>query len=211
MIRDPVVQTAFGPPALGLRLHTLTKSVTGLEGTNDMPTIDSSQGTIHYEQVGEGPDIVWVSGGGGLAEDWDPYQLPYFKEDFRNTTFDNRGIGTTECTAVARWAQGFTFDDEHLGLDIIEEVGPTGHFLASRHTRDHMGEFWRAKHMDSSSWEQWEAAGSPDAVASAEAEVRRILAEHEPEPLEDPVTTELRRIVAAYEAEARADAEDDED
>jgi trimethylamine--corrinoid protein Co-methyltransferase len=113
--------------------------------------------------------------------------------------------------AVARWAQGFTFDDEHLGLDIIEEVGPTGHFLASRHTRDHMGEFWRAKHMDSSSWEQWEAAGSPDAVASAEAEVRRILAEHEPEPLEDPVTTELRRIVAAYEAEARADAEDDED
>ena len=112
--------------------------------------------------------------------------------------------------AVARWAQGFAFDDEHLGLDVIEEVGPGGHFLASRHTLDHMGEFWRAKHMDTSSWEQWESAGT-DPVASAEAEVRRILAEHEPEPLDEPVTAELRRIVAAHEAEARADSEDDED
>ena len=60
-----------------------------------MATIQGSQATIHYEQVGEGPDIVWVSGGGGLAEDWDGYQTPYFKDWFRTTTFDNRGIGTT--------------------------------------------------------------------------------------------------------------------
>jgi pimeloyl-ACP methyl ester carboxylesterase len=72
-----------------------------LEGS--VPTFEGSQSTIHYEQVGEGPDIVWVSGGGGLAEDWDPYQLPYFKAEFRNTTFDNRGIGTTRCVAPTPW------------------------------------------------------------------------------------------------------------
>lgn len=60
-------------------------------------------GSLDFEQVGEGPDIVWVSGGGGLADDWDPYQLPYFKHGFRNTTFDNRGIGTTECTSPLPW------------------------------------------------------------------------------------------------------------
>ena len=50
-----------------------------------MPTLKGSRATIHYEQVGEGPDIVWVSGGGGLAEDWDAYQIPYFKDGFRNS------------------------------------------------------------------------------------------------------------------------------
>ena len=60
-----------------------------------MPILNASNADIHYEQVGDGPDIVWVSGGGGLASDWDPYQLPFFQRDFRNTTFDNRGVGTT--------------------------------------------------------------------------------------------------------------------
>lgn len=103
---------------------------------------------------------------------------------------------------VARWARGYSFDEEHIGLDIIEQVGPGGHFLASRHTRDHMGEFWRARYMDSSSWEQWQSAGEPDPREAAEADVRRILAEHVPEPLPEGMEAELRRIVDTYEREA---------
>ena len=68
-----------------------------------MPIVDGQDSTIHYEQVGDGPDIVWVSGGGGVAADWDPYQIPYFRDSFRNTTFDNRGIGTTSCTVPMPW------------------------------------------------------------------------------------------------------------
>lgn len=69
-----------------------------------MPTINTSEGAIRYEQTGDGPDIVWVSGGGGLAEDWAPYQLPYFSRSFRNTTFDNRGVGETTCEAPLPWS-----------------------------------------------------------------------------------------------------------
>jgi pimeloyl-ACP methyl ester carboxylesterase len=70
---------------------------------------------IHYEQVGAGPDIVWVSGGGGLAEDWDTYQIPYFKDGFRNTIFDNRGIGTTRCAAPPPWSlEDFALDTAEL-------------------------------------------------------------------------------------------------
>jgi len=58
---------------------------------------DGTEARIHYVQHGIGPDIVWVSGGGGLATDWHPYQIPFFEPDFRCTTFDNRGIGATEC------------------------------------------------------------------------------------------------------------------
>ena len=86
-----------------------------------MPTIDSSQGAIHFEQVGEGPDIVWVSGGGGLADDWDPYQLPYFKHGFRNTTFDNRGIGTTQCASPLPWTMAdFARDTAELIRAVCE-------------------------------------------------------------------------------------------
>jgi pimeloyl-ACP methyl ester carboxylesterase len=68
-----------------------------------MPTVRASQATIHYEQVGEGPDIVWVSGAGGTASSWDTYQLPYFRQGFRNTTFDGRGVGTTLADLPPPW------------------------------------------------------------------------------------------------------------
>ena len=80
-----------------------------------MPTIQGSQATIHYEQVGAGPDIVWVSGGGGTAGSWDAYQLPYFKDEFRNTTFDGRGVGTTRCDLPLPWSlEGFAVDTAEL-------------------------------------------------------------------------------------------------
>ena len=80
-----------------------------------MPAIRGSQATIHYEQVGEGPDIVWVSGAGGTADSWGPYQLPYFKDRFRNTTFDGRGVGTTTCDVPLPWTvEDFARDTAEL-------------------------------------------------------------------------------------------------
>ena len=37
-----------------------------------MATFEGTEATLHYEQIGDGPDVVWVSGGGGLATDWVP-------------------------------------------------------------------------------------------------------------------------------------------
>jgi pimeloyl-ACP methyl ester carboxylesterase len=68
-----------------------------------MPRFEGKEASIHYEQVGSGPDIVWVAGGGGLAADWVPYQMPFFEKDFRNTIFDNRGIGQTKTDAPLPW------------------------------------------------------------------------------------------------------------
>jgi pimeloyl-ACP methyl ester carboxylesterase len=69
-----------------------------------VPAFRASQATLHYEQVGEGPDIVWVSGAGGTASSWNAYQLPYFSKDFRNTTFDGRGVGATVCGVLLPWS-----------------------------------------------------------------------------------------------------------
>jgi pimeloyl-ACP methyl ester carboxylesterase len=84
-----------------------------------MPRFEGSQASIHYGQTGSGPDIVWVSGGGGLATDWAPYQLPYFDRDFRNTTFDNRGVGTTTCDRPLPWPLSSFADDT---AELIEAV-----------------------------------------------------------------------------------------
>ena len=56
--------------------------------------------------------------------------------------------------------------------------------------------------MDRRSWDAWEAADRPDPTIAAEEKVRKVLAEHEPMPLEPDVSAELDRILAAYEKDA---------
>ena len=86
-----------------------------------MPHSKVPGASIHYEQTGTGPDVVWVSGGGGLASDWDPYQIPYFKGDFRNTTFDNRGIGDTTCDEPMPWPLAKFGDDTAALIEAVCE------------------------------------------------------------------------------------------
>ena len=68
-----------------------------------MPVFHGSSAEIHYEQTGEGPDIVWVGGGGTRGCDWQRFQTPDFDAGWRSTVFDNRGIGLTVCNAPLPW------------------------------------------------------------------------------------------------------------
>lgn len=80
-----------------------------------MPFVEASEARIHYGQFGHGPDIVWISGGGDTGSRWHKYQLPFFEPSFRNTTFDNRGIGRTTCDAPLPWTfRGFALDTAEL-------------------------------------------------------------------------------------------------
>lgn len=80
-----------------------------------MPRFTGSEASIFYEQFGRGPDIVWVPGGGSMGRDWHPYQMPFFETRFRNTTFDSRGIGGTECDVPMPWPiEAFARDTAEL-------------------------------------------------------------------------------------------------
>jgi pimeloyl-ACP methyl ester carboxylesterase len=70
-----------------------------------MPHFKASQAEIWYEQVGaaDGPQLVWVGGGGTMGRDWHRFQTPHFVKDFRNLVFDNRGIGDTRTDAPMPW------------------------------------------------------------------------------------------------------------
>jgi pimeloyl-ACP methyl ester carboxylesterase len=60
--------------------------------------------TIHYEQTGIGPDVVWLAAGDHPGRNWRLYQTPAFEPDYRNTTYDARGVGATEAHAAPPWS-----------------------------------------------------------------------------------------------------------
>ena len=50
--------------------------------------------TMRVVQLGTGPDLLWIPGGDAAAEYW-VEQFPFFIDDFRCTSYDPRGVGTT--------------------------------------------------------------------------------------------------------------------
>lgn len=67
-----------------------------------MPELAAGDVVLCYEQTGTGPDLVWLAGGDQRGRSWHDYQTPAFP-DFRNTTYDLRGVGETRCLAPPPW------------------------------------------------------------------------------------------------------------
>jgi trimethylamine--corrinoid protein Co-methyltransferase len=83
-----------------------------------------------------------------------------------------------------------------LGLDVIRQVGHTGNFLTTRHTRRWFREelFIPSGVIDRDFRRNWEAKGSLDAAARAHRRVEEVIAAYEPRPLPDDVARELEEI-----------------
>jgi trimethylamine--corrinoid protein Co-methyltransferase len=81
---------------------------------------------------------------------------------------------------------------ETLALDVIRQVGPGGHFLAQKHTREHI------RHaMQRSVAQQLDEQGKYcNPLDVAREKVAWILANHQPETLEAEKQQELLRILA---------------
>jgi trimethylamine--corrinoid protein Co-methyltransferase len=96
-------------------------------------------------------------------------------------------------------AEGLGTEPPDLALDVIAKVGPGGHFLTQEHTRQHLREVWIPK----LTLPRPSMAGTPvpGIRQRARAEFDRILAEHEPEPLEAAAQAELRKILASAAGE----------
>jgi trimethylamine--corrinoid protein Co-methyltransferase len=88
-------------------------------------------------------------------------------------------------------------NDETLALDAIHAVGPGGHFLAQKHTRQHMRDSLRR----GITHQVGPDGKYQDPREYALEKVRWILANHRPEPLENAKQVELTRILAAADKE----------
>jgi trimethylamine--corrinoid protein Co-methyltransferase len=104
----------------------------------------------------------------------------------------NEAIGMAK-----RILQGVTVTPETLAVDVIERVGPGGHFLTQEHTREHFRrELWLPTLMDRQHRRTWEAAGSKTMAQRVRAKVLEILEGHEPLPIPAEIEARLKEIVA---------------
>lgn len=108
---------------------------------------------------------------------------------------DNEIIG-----AVYRALEGVDVSSATLALNVIDGVGPGGHFLSQRHTM----QFLEREHFipdlsDRQTRENWQLRGGKNMLQTAHEEVQRILAEHEVDPLPADVDAELESIVREVE------------
>ena len=102
------------------------------------------------------------------------------------------------CLHMHNTFNGFEFTPLDMALDVIEKVGPRGHYLLEKHTREHIRDFrysplFRQKDEDGN-------MRSPSEVAVEE--FKRLNKNHNPEPLSGSVLRELDRILQAADREA---------
>ncbi len=110
---------------------------------------------------------------------------------------DNEIIG-----AILRIGRGFEVNDDTLAVDVINKVGPGGHFLGERHTLEHYkAETWAPEISDRESFGTWQKMGSRTMDKVAREKVKQILATHKPEPISEGAEKEISRILNRAEAE----------
>jgi trimethylamine--corrinoid protein Co-methyltransferase len=91
-------------------------------------------------------------------------------------------------------------DDESLGLDMIDRVGPGNHFLTENHTIDRIRQTWHPNFFDRDSFAGWEEAGSLTMETKLNQKLQWILESHRCEPLSPEVRKEIEAVIARAEA-----------
>ena len=116
-------------------------------------------------------------------------------ESILATSYEQVVIDDEILGMVLRAARGIDVRLETLAVDVIRKVGPRRHFLAQRHTMNHLlEEHYITRFTDRNTRRGWEKKGKKDAIARAREKVDRILASHKPEPLEKNVVKKLEEI-----------------
>jgi trimethylamine--corrinoid protein Co-methyltransferase len=96
---------------------------------------------------------------------------------------------------VQQIGKGIDVTDDSLALDVLQEVGPAGEFLTHMHTFNFFREWFRPTVIDRATYEIWEENGGKNYNERLEPEVERILASHQPEPLDEKMVQEMKRLV----------------
>ena len=155
----------------------------GTGGMSDSKTVDAQAG---YESANTAM-VVALSGCNYIH---DAFGLLEFCTtlSYEKMVVDNDSVGM-----ILRAVKGVEVSKNTLAVDIIEEIGPGGHFLDHSHTVEHVrNEFYFPKLADRQQRIIWEKEGQKDTHTRAHEEARRILEQHEPIGFEEDLEKLLR-------------------
>jgi trimethylamine--corrinoid protein Co-methyltransferase len=86
--------------------------------------------------------------------------------------------------SVNHYMEGIPVTSETLALDVIDSVGPGGHFLDHVHTLNHFKKFKYSEIFDRMVYNRWEASGSKSLEQRLQEETLKLM-QHRPEPLSE--------------------------
>jgi len=94
--------------------------------------------------------------------------------------------------------QGMTIDAETLALDIAREVGTRGNYLAHRHTVSHCREkLWSSRYLGARLPTSTNSLPDSSLFERIDLDLKRVLTEHRPDPLDAAIESRLRAVVEA--------------
>jgi len=115
----------------------------------------------------------------------------------------NESIGMTK-----RFIRGIEVNRESLAREVIEKVGPGGHYLDQDHTYDHFkSELWMPDLMVRSAYDEWQNQGSKDMATRIQEKLEDIIKNHQAPPLADKTLAALSEIKKKGEKELVGDPE----
>jgi trimethylamine--corrinoid protein Co-methyltransferase len=96
---------------------------------------------------------------------------------------------------IRNFMQGFEVTEETLALDVIDEIGPNGHFIECDHTYRHFKEDWFPNLLDRQNYENWQAAGGKTLHERANEKIVAILDRSQPDILSTAVKKRIKAII----------------
>lgn len=117
------------------------------------------------------------------------------------SSLENLVISDNLIGFARRIVKGIEVNDETLAADVIDKVGPGGHFLGEEHTMEHFKkETWYPDLFERTFYDNWKKEGSKTLFERANEKVIDILDNYEPEPLPEDVSKQLDEIVKRAES-----------
>jgi len=117
-------------------------------------------------------------------------------ESFNCMSYEKFIIDDEMCGMVRRIKRGYEVNPDTLAFDVVEEVGPGGHFLDKDHTFDHFRtEFYQPQLSNRDDYVSWQTNGSPQSMETANKKYKEILETYEAPKLSSDVDKDLRKFI----------------
>ncbi|MDP4160370.1 MAG: trimethylamine methyltransferase family protein [Bacillota bacterium] len=189
------MQNLYGAPELMLLMsastdifHYLGLPIWSYAGSTDSKIVDQQAAIESSLQV-----FVAAAGGAHLIHDIG------FTDLGLTGSLDHLVMCDEIIGMVRRLTKGVDVDEESMGFDVINEVGPGGSYLGQEHTFKHFREMYSPTLLDRQGYSAWEAQGKKSMSDRISEKVTRILKEHRPEQLSEEVSSQLDEIIARAE------------
>jgi trimethylamine--corrinoid protein Co-methyltransferase len=99
---------------------------------------------------------------------------------------------------VNQYMRGIAVNDESLAMDLIDRVGPGGHYLQEHHTLEHFRDVWYSRLFDRTINAQWLAQGAKQFEERLREQTLKVM-EHQPAPLPVELLRELELMARHWQ------------